>query len=206
MLGGPRLAERSCLSCVPYTPGLGSRRCNSLRSLECWVVPAPACISQGPEHIRELAQERFTNVLLWGKSQQRPRPECSSKGAVRGKPVASPCRLPYSRWSFRSKQWGPLEGFEREALSCVWVSRMFGIREGLRLEAGEQVLGLNLISVRRLERYRAHTHRYTYTGLHTCECRCTSAYTQGHTHIPHINLAQRHRNTHVQAKRRHFST
>lgn len=45
MLGGPRLAERSCLSCVTYTPGLGSRRCNSLRSLECWVLPAPACIS-----------------------------------------------------------------------------------------------------------------------------------------------------------------
>lgn len=74
MLGGPHLAERSCLSCVPYTPSLGSYCCNSLRSLECWVMPAPACISQGPERIQELAQL----VLLLGKSRQRQRPECSS--------------------------------------------------------------------------------------------------------------------------------
>lgn len=120
--------------------------------------------------------------------------------------MASPCRLPYSRWSFWSKPWRPLEGSKREALSYVWVSRMFGTREELRLEAKKQVLGLNLISIRRLERYRAHTHRYAYTGLHTCECRCTCVYTQGHIHIPHINLAQRHRDTQVQAKQRHFST
>lgn len=78
MLGGPHLAELSCLSCVPYTPSLGSYCCNSLRSLECWVVSAPACISQGPERIQELAQNRVTNVLLLGKSRQRQRPECSS--------------------------------------------------------------------------------------------------------------------------------
>lgn len=66
----------------------------------------PACIPQGPEHIRELGQERLVDALLWREPQQRLRPERSCEGAGRRLwPRAEGRQSRWAFWSERGNHW-----------------------------------------------------------------------------------------------------